>query len=142
MKVLPSVPADPASPVPVSPTGPLAWSTRAILSAALRHVRLLLFCFPAFLPSGCGILGPDEGPAREPKEGDTTVLFIGSSYLAFNNVPDRVRDLARESGHRVFMRYHLALGYNWEIEKTLARGLREVAGSTVLDSLGLWNIDF
>jgi len=76
----------------------------------LRRVRLLLLCVPLFLLSGCNILGLDDDPVREPGEGDTTVLFIGSSYLAFNNVPDRVRDLASEAGHRVFVRYHLALG--------------------------------
>jgi len=52
----------------------------------------------------------DDGPASEPKDGQTTVLFIGSSYTAFNNVPDRFRDLSQKAGHRVFVRYHLALG--------------------------------
>lgn len=64
----------------------------------------------SLLLSGCRILGLDDEPQSEPKEGQTAVLFIGSSYTAFNNVPDRFRDLSRKAGERVFVRYHLALG--------------------------------
>ena len=64
----------------------------------------------SLLLSGCEILGLDDEPQSEPKEGQTAVLFIGSSYTAFNNVPDRFRDLSRKAGERVFVRYHLALG--------------------------------
>jgi len=62
------------------------------------------------LLSGCEMLGLDEEPRQEPRPGETSVLFIGSSYLAFNNVPDRFRDLSRAAGHKVFLRHHLALG--------------------------------
>lgn len=78
--------------------------------AGFHRLRRLLACLPLFLVSGCNILGLDDGSPRKPADGATTVLFIGSSYLAFNNVPDRFRDLSREAGHKVFMRYHLALG--------------------------------
>jgi hypothetical protein len=71
---------------------------------------LVVLVLLSLLLSGCDILGLDDDPVREPKDADTTVLFIGSSYLAFNSVPDRFRDFSREAGHKVFVRYHLALG--------------------------------
>ena len=73
------------------------------LCRGVAWLLLLLF-------SGCGILGPGDDPPETLDPGETSVLFIGSSYLAFNNVPDRFRDLSREAGHEVFVRYHLALG--------------------------------
>jgi len=78
----------------------LTFSQRGLAGALLLSILL----------SGCGILGLDDEPQTEPKEGQTSVLFIGSSYTAFNNVPDRFRDLSRKAGERVFVRYHLALG--------------------------------
>ena len=69
---------------------------------------VLLLGLPA---AGCSLLGLDDDEPSEPKEGQTTVLFIGSSYLQFNNVPDRFRDLSRKAGEKVYVRYHLALAY-------------------------------
>jgi hypothetical protein len=59
---------------------------------------------------GCSAVGLDDDDPSVPDSDQTTVLFIGSSYTAFNNVPDRFRDLSRKAGHKVFVRYHLALG--------------------------------
>jgi hypothetical protein len=39
-----------------------------------------------------------------------TVLFIGSSYLEFNDVPKRFQELSREAGHDVFVKSHTILG--------------------------------
>jgi len=77
---------------------------------AFSHPSLLGAILLLFALSGCGILGLDDEQNGEPNEDQTSVLFIGSSYLKFNNVPDRFRDLSREAGERVFVRYHLALG--------------------------------
>jgi hypothetical protein len=71
-----------------------------------RFTALLL----PLLLGGCGILGLSDDPQQEPNEDQTTVLFIGSSYLKFNNIPDRFRDLSRKAGEKVFVRYHLSLG--------------------------------
>ncbi len=60
--------------------------------------------------AGCGILGPDENNDREPKPGQMTVLFIGSSYLEFNDVPERFQELASKAGHDVFIKSHTILG--------------------------------
>jgi hypothetical protein len=80
-----------------------------IRDGMLRTLPTILLLSLSLL-SGCNILDPDEDSSNEPREGETTVLFLGSSYLAFNNVPDRFRDLSRKGGHEVFVRYHLALG--------------------------------
>lgn len=60
--------------------------------------------------SGCGILGPDDDDGGEPKDGATTVLFIGSSYLEFNNVPKRFEEMAKKAGKEVFVKGHTFLG--------------------------------
>ena len=54
----------------------------------------------------CGSAGPTE-----PEPGQTTVLFIGSSYLAFNDVPGLFGGFARKAGEDVFVRSHLLLGH-------------------------------
>jgi len=53
-------------------------------------------------------LGDD--PQREPRAGETTVLFIGSSYLEFNDVPQRFKELSRKAGHDVFVKGYTFLG--------------------------------
>ena len=86
-------------------------SSFAGTSAAARGVRRAVTAAVILLGlQGCGPLGLDEEDPKTPTAEQTTVLFIGSSYTAFNNVPDRFRDLSRRAGHRVFVRYHLALG--------------------------------
>lgn len=54
----------------------------------------------------CGSSGPIE-PAPE----QTTVLFIGNSYLAFNDVPGLFGEFAKEAGEGVFVRSNLLLGH-------------------------------
>ncbi len=75
-----------------------------------RHLRVAALLFVLFPVSGCGILSPEDDPRTTPREGETTVLFVGSSYLAYHSVPDRFRDFSRKAGREVFVRYHLALG--------------------------------
>lgn len=90
----------------------MAHQSRSLCSgASTAHLLLILGCAAATLGLlGCNPLGLGEESSPEPKPDQTTVLFIGSSYTAFNNVPDRFRDLSRRAGHKVFVRYHLALG--------------------------------
>lgn len=82
----------------------------------LRHPRTAVrWAIPSallslLLVSGCGILDPDEGSGREPEEGETTVLFMGSSYLEFNQVPDRFREFSEKAGNPVFVGYYLFPG--------------------------------
>ena len=83
--------------------------------ARSRARRLLLAillpgAFLGFAMAGCGILGPDDNSDRERKPGQMTVLFIGSSYLEFNDVPGRFQELARGAGHDVFVKSHTIPG--------------------------------
>jgi hypothetical protein len=71
---------------------------------------LLPGAFLGFALAGCGILGPEEDSDLEPKPGQMTVLFIGSSYLEFNDVPKRFQELAAKAGHDVFVKSHTILG--------------------------------
>lgn len=79
----------------------------------LRRLPAGIFIAVTFLSlhlAGCGITGPDGTDDREPKPGQMTVLFIGSSYLEFNDVPKRFQELARKAGHDVFVKSHTLLG--------------------------------
>ena len=71
---------------------------------------LLQVAFLGLATGGCGILDPEDGSDREPRPGQTTVLFIGSSYLEFNDVPKRFQELAGKAGHDVFIKSHTILG--------------------------------
>jgi hypothetical protein len=75
---------------------------------ALRSLLLLLMLSGGFV-SGCGILGPDDEP-HEPKADELTVLFIGSSYLEFNDVPRRFQEMARKAGREVYVKSQTRLG--------------------------------
>lgn len=79
---------------------------------SLMTQKCRAFTLPSLLAllTGCDILGPGGDDPENTREDQTTVLFMGSSYTAFNNVPDRFRDLSEKAGHKVFVRYHLALG--------------------------------
>lgn len=72
-------------------------------------LSILLF-LPGGLVAGCGILGPDDDPLKEPKADELTVLFIGSSYLEFNDVPKRFQEMARKAGREVFVKSQTRLG--------------------------------
>ena len=80
------------------------------MARILLLATLLPGAFLAFAMAGCGILGPDDNNDREPKPGQMTVLFIGSSYLEFNDVPQRFKELARKAGHDVYVKSHTILG--------------------------------
>ena len=58
----------------------------------------------------CGIVDPGGDSSREPKAGETTILFLGSSYLDSYDVPDRVKGFAKEAGKEVFIRTRLIPG--------------------------------
>jgi hypothetical protein len=72
----------------------------------LSFLALLL----SILPSACGILGLGEDPVEDRWPGETSLLFIGSSYLAFNDVPERVREFAVGAGHEVYMQSRTFMG--------------------------------
>jgi hypothetical protein len=79
-------------------------------SCSLLGRSVVVLCLLLLPLSACGILDlGDDGPGL-PQEGDTTLLFIGSSYLEFNDVPQRVKELARKAGHQVYVRRHTYLG--------------------------------
>lgn len=76
-----------------------------------RHLGLAALFLLSILPTtACGILGLGDDTPGEPKPGDTTLLFIGSSYLEFNDVPRRVKEFAERAGHEVYVRRHTYLG--------------------------------
>lgn len=77
----------------------------------LGVLGLLALLLALLLSSSCGILDPGEDPPREPAPGEVTVLFIGSSYLEFNNVPKRFEELSRKAGHSVYVRSYTIPGH-------------------------------
>lgn len=98
--------------------------TRIIRRVLVVRVLPLLLLVGSTL-SGCGIIGPDDGPG-EPKADDLTVLFIGSSYLEFNDVPKRFQEMARTAGHEVYVKSHTRVG------QPLAYHASDVAASLVI----------
>ncbi len=83
---------------PVRPT-PVPYSRRMLSFLLLPGILL-----------GCNLLDPDEDSGRDPKEAEVTVLFMGSSYLEFNQVPERFRLLSEAAGHAVYLGYYLFPG--------------------------------
>lgn len=69
----------------------------------------LLLCVLLQGPMGCGILGPDDsGPDLQGDE--TTMLFLGSSYLDQHDIPGRVKGFADKAGKKVLIRSRLIPG--------------------------------
>ncbi len=85
-------------------------SIRVADPPALRPASLLVSLLLASA-AGCDLLGLDGGDPGAPKEGDTTVLFIGSSYLAFYDVPRRFEGFAREAGEKVWTQAEVLPGH-------------------------------
>ncbi len=77
-------------------------------TSTLSGILCTLLLVPLTL--ACGIIDLGDDPQREPKPGEITVLFIGSSYLEFNDVPQRFQELSRKAGHDVFVKAHTYLG--------------------------------
>jgi len=87
--------------------------------AAVRAAALLW----SLMVGACGTAGPTE-----PEPGQTTVLFIGSSYLAFNDVPGLFGEFANKAGEDVFVRSNLLVGHDLDYfaaEVQTTRLLRE-----------------
>jgi hypothetical protein len=78
-----------------------------------RTVTPTLFvALAVFLVSaGCGITGPEQANSVGPQEGDTRILFIGSSYLAVNDLPWLFTGLARAAGKQVFVGERVQSGF-------------------------------
>ncbi|MFH1764201.1 MAG: hypothetical protein ABIF09_08425 [Gemmatimonadota bacterium] len=79
----------------------------------------------------CGIVDLGDDTRREPRAGELTVLFIGSSYLEFNDVPGRFEELSRKAGHEVWVK---ALEWSDDVGLVLAP-----VGMAFYEVLTEWN---
>ena len=72
---------------------------------------LLLLSVALFSAAACDPLGPQEPDFGKPEDGDLKVLFIGSSYLAVNDLPGIFEGLAEAAGEKVFVARRVQSGY-------------------------------
>jgi hypothetical protein len=77
------------------PSLPRRHSGRALL------VGLVLLSTTACAVGKPGVRGPEDF-----RDSETSLLFIGSSYLEFNDVPGRVKEFADRAGHQVYIQRH------------------------------------
>jgi hypothetical protein len=81
-------------------------------------IRLLVLSgvFAASVVGGCGFLDVDDQLPSAADSADYSALFIGSSYLGYNELPWMFEQLAREVGRSVYVRtmivYGSSLGYH------------------------------
>ena len=79
---------------------------------SMKAAPAVLFLIPTFLvASACNILGPGDPDFGKPDPGDLTVLFIGSSYLAVNDLPGLFGGMAAAAGKDVFLARQVQSGY-------------------------------
>lgn len=69
-----------------------------------------LLLFALFSGGGCDILGPTGPGGGKPDPGAVKVLFIGSSYLAVNNMPGILAGFAEEAGQELFVSERVEVG--------------------------------
>jgi len=72
---------------------------------------LLLLFSTLVSTAACDILGPEDPDFGKPEEGDLKVLFIGSSYLAVNDLPGIFAGMAEAAGRQVFLARRVQSGY-------------------------------
>jgi hypothetical protein len=85
--------------------GPLSVRDAAPLSTFLLLFLLL------FSAGACDITGPETPDFGKPEAGDLKVLFIGSSYLAVNDLPGIFAGMAEAAGKQVFLARRVQSGY-------------------------------
>ncbi len=74
--------------------------------------RWLLAISPLVYGFGaCSLSGPSAVEPEAPEADDLKVLFIGSSYLAVNDMPGIFREFAQRAGKRVFIRREVLSGH-------------------------------
>jgi hypothetical protein len=74
---------------------------------------LILLLLPLALCStaACDVLGPTAPDSPSPEPGDLKVLFVGSSYLAVNDMPGIFEGLAEAAGKEVFVGRRVQSGF-------------------------------
>jgi hypothetical protein len=72
---------------------------------------LLLLPMVLFSTAACDIVGPTAPDAPTPQPGELKVLFIGSSYLAVNDMPGIFEELAEAAGKDVFVGRRVQSGF-------------------------------
>jgi hypothetical protein len=86
----------------------------SVLRSSLSCGAALTGPFPALILlclAACGITGPDDRGLGKPDTGDLKILFIGSSYLAVNDLPGIFEGLAEAAGKDVFVDRRVQSGY-------------------------------
>jgi len=76
---------------------------------AASTILFLLLTF--FSTAACDILDPETPGFGKPEVGDLKVLFIGSSYLAVNDLPGIFAGMAEAAGKQVFLARRVQSGY-------------------------------
>ena len=75
----------------------------------ISAVSMLTVLLPLALAS-CSVLGITGPDQSEPRPGDLTVLFIGSSYFNVNDMPGILDRFATEGGHQVYVEREVLSG--------------------------------
>ncbi|KPJ90640.1 MAG: hypothetical protein AMS18_10340 [Gemmatimonas sp. SG8_17] len=70
---------------------------------------LLLLSLP-FLSYGCDLLGSSTTEPAGPEPDDITILFVGSSYLAYNDLPAMIERFAINEGRQIYVGRHIISG--------------------------------
>ncbi|MGW8267421.1 MAG: hypothetical protein ACWGSQ_13725, partial [Longimicrobiales bacterium] len=76
---------------------------RLPLKAPAPGWTLLLLFLTLISAAACDVLGPETPDFGQPQPGDLKVLFIGSSYLAVNDLPGIFAGMAEAAGKQVFL---------------------------------------
>lgn len=79
----------------------------------MRSAAVFFFFLTLGLVStaACDILGPTPPDPEQPDPGELTVLFIGASYLAVNDMPGIFAELAEAGGKEVFVARRVQSGF-------------------------------
>ena len=88
-----------------------ATATVFLCRGANATPKSLLLFLALFSTTACGILGPDEPDFGKPQAGELKVLFIGSSYLAVNDLPGIFQGMAEAAGKEVFVARRVQSGF-------------------------------
>ncbi len=93
----------------------------------LKSLLSLLF-LALFSTAACGITGPGGSEPQGPEEGDVRILFVGSSYLAVNDLPAIFAGMAERSGKRAYVAQRVQSGYYLDFfaqDETTTRAIQD-----------------
>lgn len=98
-------------PLTSSYRGRVPFRTSALCRGANALPSLLVLLLTLFSAAACDITSPADTNSGTPNEEDLRILFIGSSYLAVNNLPGLFAGMAQAGGKEVFAAKRVQSGY-------------------------------